>query len=88
MLSHQLTNFEIQKYYQNKTYLKGFYSRNGLPNIVEDGTFVIDLHPNLGGDCVWNLSSGCSKLAVNWNYGNDVTVSRHDAIVNFFFDVV
>ena len=49
MLFHQLTNFEIQKYYQNKPYFKGFYSRNGLPNIVEDETFVIDLHPNLGG---------------------------------------
>ena len=30
MLSHPLTNFEIQKYYQNKRKFNGFYSRNNL----------------------------------------------------------
>ena len=29
----------------------------------------------------------CSKLAINWKNDNDVTVFRHDVIVNFF-DVV
>ena len=31
MLSHPLTDFEIQKYYQNETKLVDVYSRNNLP---------------------------------------------------------
>ena len=34
---HSLTNFEIQKYYQNKPRFKGVYSQNNLPNTMEDG---------------------------------------------------
>ena len=42
MLSHPLTNFEIQKYYQNKPKFNGVYSRNNLPKI-KDGVYVINL---------------------------------------------
>ena len=31
MLPHRLTNFEIQKYYQNKPRFNGVYPRNNLP---------------------------------------------------------
>ena len=31
MSSHPLTNFEIQKYYQNEPIFNGAYSRNDLP---------------------------------------------------------
>ena len=31
MLPYTLTNFEIQKYYQNKPRFNGVYSRNNLP---------------------------------------------------------
>ena len=31
MQPHLLTNFEIQKYYQNKTDFNDIYSRNNLP---------------------------------------------------------
>ena len=31
MLPHPLTNFEIQKYYQNEPRFNGVYSRNNLP---------------------------------------------------------
>ena len=37
-----LTNFEIQKYYQNKPRFNGFYSRNNLPKI-KGGTFLVNL---------------------------------------------
>ena len=37
-----LTNYEIQKYYQNKAKFNGFYSINNLPKI-KDGAIVIDL---------------------------------------------
>ena len=31
MVSHPLTNFEIQKYYQNEPRLSGVYSRDDWP---------------------------------------------------------
>ena len=42
MLPDPLTNFEIQKYYQNKPKFSGIYSRNNLPKI-RDGAYVINL---------------------------------------------
>ena len=42
MLPHPLTNFEIQKYYQNEPKFNGVYSRNNLPKI-KDGAYVINL---------------------------------------------
>ena len=42
MPPHSLTNFEIQKYYQNEPKLNGVYSRNNLPKI-KDGMLVINL---------------------------------------------
>ena len=39
---HPLTNFEIQKYYQNKPKFKGAHSRNNLPKI-KDWAYVINL---------------------------------------------
>ena len=42
MLPHPLTNFEIQKYNQNKAKFTGAYSRNSLPKI-KDGAYVINL---------------------------------------------
>ena len=50
MLPHPLTNFEIQKYYQNDEQLSsqnepkcnGLYSRNNLPKI-KDGAYAKNL---------------------------------------------
>ena len=42
MIPHHLTNFEMQKYYQNKSKFNGVYSRNNLPKI-KDRTYVINL---------------------------------------------
>ena len=33
MLPYPLTNFEIQKYYENKPKFDGAYSRNNLPKV-------------------------------------------------------
>ena len=35
MPPHPLTNFEIQKYYQNKPKFNGVYSRNNLSKIKD-----------------------------------------------------
>ena len=42
MWRHPLTNFEIQKYYQNTPKLNGVYSRNNLSKI-KDGQYVINV---------------------------------------------
>ena len=38
-----LTNFEIQKCYQNKPRFNGVYSRNNLPKKIKDRAYVINL---------------------------------------------
>ena len=42
MPPHPLTNFEIQKYYQNEPRFNGVYSRDNLPEI-KDGAYIINL---------------------------------------------
>ena len=43
MPPHPLTNFEIQKYYQNEPKFNGVFSRDNLPNKIKDGAYVINL---------------------------------------------
>ena len=42
MPPHPLTNFEIQKYYENEPKFNGVYSRNNLSKI-KDGAYIINL---------------------------------------------
>ena len=42
MPSHPLTNFQIQKYYQNERRFNGVYSRDN-PSKMKDGAYVIHL---------------------------------------------
>ena len=44
MLLHPLTNFDIQKHYQNKPKFNCVYSRNNLPKRKENGAYVINLN--------------------------------------------
>ena len=41
-LPHPLTNFKIQKYYQNEPKFNGVYSRNYISEI-KDGAYIINL---------------------------------------------
>ena len=43
MPPHPLTNFEIQKYYQNELRFNGVFSRNNSPKKLKDGAYVINL---------------------------------------------
>ena len=47
---HPLTNFEIQKYYQNEPRFNDFFSRNNLPKKIKDEAYVINLdeYANVG----------------------------------------
>ena len=38
-----LTNFEIQKYYQNEARFNGVYFRDNIPDKMKDGAYVINL---------------------------------------------
>ena len=42
MPPHALTNFEIQKYYQNEPRFNSVYSRDNLTEI-KDGAYIINL---------------------------------------------
>ena len=52
MQSHPLTNFQIQKYYQNEPKFNGVCSRNNLPKIKAK-------------TCVTNLDE-CKSLRTHW----------------------
>ena len=41
--SHPLTNFEIQKYYQNEPRFNGLFSRDNLLKKIKVGAYVINL---------------------------------------------
>ena len=43
MPPHPLTNFEIQKYYQNEKRFNGVFYRDYLPNKIQDGAYIINL---------------------------------------------
>ena len=47
---HLLTNFEIQKYYQNESRFNSVYPRNDLPEKIKNGAYVINLneYANIG----------------------------------------
>ena len=40
---HPLTNFEIQKYYQNEPKFNSIYYRNDLPKKIKDRVYLINL---------------------------------------------
>ena len=43
MPPHPLTNFEIQRYYQNEPRFNGVFSRNNLPLKIKGWVYVINL---------------------------------------------
>ena len=50
MKPHPLTNFEIQKYYENESRFNGVFSRDNLLKKIKDGAYVINLdeHEDIG----------------------------------------
>ena len=52
---HPLTNFEIQKYYQNEPRFNGVFTRNNLPKKIKDGSYVINLDEYADVDTHWIL---------------------------------
>ena len=60
MPPHPLSNFEIQKYYQNKPRFNGLYSRDNSPDKIKDGAYIknLDEYSDIGTHwaalCVYN----------------------------------
>ena len=40
MLPHPLTNYEIQRYYQNEPKFNGAFARNNFPKTIKDGAYM------------------------------------------------
>ena len=60
MLPHLLTNFEMQKYYQNETRFNRVFSRDNLANKIKDGYCVINLNEYEDVDTHW-IALFCRK---------------------------
>ena len=50
---HLLTNFEIQKYYQNEPRFNGVYAKDNLHNKIKDQAYVINLDENSDIETRW-----------------------------------
>ena len=61
MKPHPLTNFEIQKYYENESRFNGVYSRNNLPKKIKDGAYVINLDEHADTGTHW-IALFCKKM--------------------------
>ena len=59
MLPHPLTNFKLERYYQNEPRFNGFYSRNNLPK-KKNGAYVINLDKYADVGTHW-IASFCNK---------------------------
>ena len=53
MPPHLLTNFEIQKYYENESKFNGAFTRDNLPNKIKDGAYIINLDEDSGIGTHW-----------------------------------
>ena len=52
-LSHPLTNFGKQKYYNNEPRFNGVYSRDNLSKKIKDGAYVINLDEYSDTETYW-----------------------------------
>ena len=63
MPSHSLTNFEIQKYFQNETRFNGVFSRDNVPKKIKDGAYVINLDEYADVDTHW-IALSCNRSEI------------------------
>ena len=61
MLPHPLTNFEIQKYYENEPRFIGVFSRDNLPKKIKDGAYVINFDEYADTGTHW-IALFCKKM--------------------------
>ena len=61
--AHPLTNFEIQKYYENEPRFTGVFSRDNLPKKIKDEAYVIDLDEYANTGTHW-IALFCKKKEI------------------------
>ena len=61
MPPHPLTNFEIQKYYENEPRFNGVFSRDNLLKKIKDGAYVINLDEHKDTGTHW-IALFCKKM--------------------------
>ena len=67
MQPYPLTNFEIQKYYENKPRFIGVFSRDNLPKRIKNGGYVINLDEYADAGTHW-IALFCKRSEiVNFN---------------------
>ena len=63
MPPHPLTNFEIQRYYEDKPRFNGVFSRNNLPLKIKDEAYLINLYEYIDVGTHW-IALFCNKNEV------------------------
>ena len=58
---HPLTNFEIQKYYENGSRFNGVFSRDDLPKEIKDRAYVINFDEYADTGTHW-IALFCKKM--------------------------
>ena len=61
MPPHPLTNFEMQKYYENQPIFNGVFLRDNLPKKIKDGAYVINLDEYADTGTHW-IALFCKKM--------------------------
>ena len=61
ILLHPLTDFEIQKYYENEPIFNGVFSRDTLPKTIKNTAYVISLDEYADLGTHW-IALFCKKL--------------------------
>ena len=71
MSPYRLTNFEIQKYYENEPGFNGFYSRSNLSEKIKDGAYVINLDEYADFGTHW-IALFCNRSEIVYSDSFDV----------------
>ena len=67
MPPHSLTNFEIEKYYQNEPPFDGVHSRNNQQEKIKDEIFVINLDEYADAEFIENKNIKANNFQVQAN---------------------
>ena len=92
MPPHPLTNFKIQKHYENEPGFHGVYSRNNLPKKIKDGANLINLDEYADVGTHWTaLFCNRSEIVCSDTFGAEHVpeeikefVENKSIIANFF----
>ena len=66
---HPLTNFEIQRYYQNELRFNGVFSRNNFPKKIKDGVYVMTLDEYANVGTHW-IALFCNRNEIRESYNH------------------